>query len=199
MDKNYYGLKIFLNLLKESIVLFVYMLILGVLSAFCLSINSEFTKVFLFVVIILFFVLMCILLTKSFGEKEYKNLVTGNIRRNKANAEDIKKYCKPETEYRFYKGLLLGVIISSITYILLIARLFVADTSSIDGIIRLVNIIYSSPLSLFGVDTSVYYLILFTLINIASCGFGYYIGAKKIMLQQDKLQKTHEEIYGKGN
>jgi hypothetical protein len=199
MNKINYGFKIFLSLLKESVILFIYMLLMGIISALIISINSIVGQIALFVVVILFFAFMCILLCKSLGETQYKNLVTGNIRRKKGNVDDVTKYCKPESEYRLYKGFLLGIIISSLTYILLIIRLFVGKSTNFDAAIRIVNLMYASLLSIFGTTTSVYYLALFTIINIAACGFGYYLGAKKIMLQQEKLQKTHEEIYGKGN
>ena len=197
MDKVKFGLKIIVNLLKESLIIFIYMLMMGIMSFLILMINSTFVKVALLILVILFYLFMCVLLTKSTGEIHFKALVTGNIRRQQENSEDINKYCKTEKEYRFYKGFLIGIIISSLTYILLIIRLFISS-NNIDVCLKILNLLYWSLLSVFDNTASIFYLALFTLLNVASCGFGYYLGAKKIMLQQEKLQNIHDEIYGKG-
>jgi len=173
------------------------MLMMGIMSFLILMINSTFVKVALLILVILFYLFMCVLLTKSTGEIHFKALVTGNIRRQQENSEDINKYCKTEKEYRFYKGFLIGIIISSLTYILLIIRLFISS-NNIDVCLKILNLLYWSLLSVFDNTASIFYLALFTLLNVASCGFGYYLGAKKIMLQQEKLQNIHDEIYGKG-
>jgi Ca2+/Na+ antiporter len=199
MEKIKYCLKIFFILFKESILPFIYMLILGFLSAMIITMDSLVAKILLLILVIAFFVFMCILISKGFGEKQYKALITSNIRRNKNNKEDIDKYCKPENEYKFYNGILFGITISLIMYVLLIIRIFAGARVGLEAAIKLISLIYSSVLTLFGATTSVFYLFPMSLITILSCTFGYYIGVKKIMRQQEKLQKTHDEIYGKGN
>ena len=199
MDKLKYNLKVTSILLKESVLIIVYSLLEGLISLMILMINSVAAKVFLLILNVAFFAFMCIIFSKSLGEKQYKAKMTADIRRGKGNAEDIIKYCRPENEYRFINGILLGLFSSIFLYILLIIRLFLKTKTGIDAAIKLLYFIYGSFLTLTDNPLSVYYLLLFSLITVAACAFGYFMGAKKIMLQQVKLQKTHEEIYGKGS
>ena len=199
MDKLKYNLKVVSALLKESIIIIVYTVLESLISLMILMINSLAAKVFLLILNVAFFAFMCIIFSKSLGEKQYKAKMTADIRRSKGNIVDIKKYCKPENEYRFINGLLLGMLASIFLYILLIIRFLIKSKTGIDAVIKLLYFIYGAFLTLTDKSLSVYYLLLFSLITVGVCAFGYYLGAKKIMLQQDKLQKTHEEIYGKGN
>lgn len=197
MNKVNY-LKLVLILLKECLLLFFYMIIMDTLTAAVLMIDSFYLKLFLMILILAFYLFMIIIFTKSFGEKQYKAKILGDLRRSKNNQEDIDRYCKPETEYNKFNGLFQGLVFTSILYLMLLIKIiFIGYNSVYDGVIKIIYFIYSGIISLFTDKFSVYYLLLFTLLQIGACVFGYFMGAKKIMLQQEKLEKTHEEIYGK--
>ena len=68
------------------------------------------------------------------------------------------------------------------------------------GLELAIKIIYSitfAPLTIFGSGVSVYLTAVLSVLYICAAGFGYYIGARRIMAQHEKIQKTHEMIYGK--
>lgn len=188
--------KTILALAKDAALIFIYTFIMGLLAMFVTMVKSFGLQVLLYILVLAFFMMIIILFTRTTGEKQYKNLINGNIRRSHGVEEDIKKYCRPHEEYKLYKGFLIAVIAFLPLFILLVLSLFI-DANAIQLLIKLGYSIFFAPLSIFGPNTSVF----FTLVPCALCvgcsGFGYWFGAKRIMHQQDKLQKTHELIYGK--
>lgn len=190
------AMKFIANLFKEGVILFIYGIIMGVLAILGSMVKSRTLLVLIYIAIVLFYMFFIILFTKSSGEKQYKNLLTGNIRRSKGVTEDVLKYCKPHEEYRAYKGLLIGVAVFLPMYLLLIIHA-ATDKLAVEAILKVLYSICYMPLLSFKEGISAYFMLPLSLLYIAAAGFGYIFGGKKIMLQQEKLQKTHDLIYGK--
>ena len=189
-------LKLIVNLFKEGIVIFIYAVVMGVLAILGAMVKSQSLLVLIYIAVVLFFMFFVILFTKSSGEKQYKNLLTGNIRRSKGVGEDTQKYCKPHEEYRAYKGFLIGAAVFLPLYLLLIINA-ATDKLAPEVIIKFLYAVCYFPLLSFKTGISVNFTLPLSFLYIATAGFGYILGGKKIMLQQEKLQRTHDLIYGK--
>lgn len=189
-------LKFLANIFKEGFVIFVYIIIMGVIAIIAAVIKSLALRAAAYIATVLFFIFFVVIFAKNSGEKQYKNLLTGNIRRSKGVGEEIDKYCKPYEEYRVYKGFLIGTSVFLPMYLLILLNLII-KSGGIQIALKLIYAISYMPLIIFKENISIYFMVLLSVLYIAAAGFGYFLGAKKIMLQQEKLQKTHDLIYGK--
>ena len=111
---------------------------------------------------------------------------------------------KLSEEYKGWKGFVMGVLISAPTLILMVVHALVSvfgdGTNMVFGkLTDLVNMVFYWIINLFyQTETigTVYYNLIFIAIFAAWFGFSYMLGARKVMLQYESIERKHRQIHG---
>ena len=192
-------------LLKQSLFNFAYHILTMMTAAAISLIEITWLKMVLFVLNIALYATIVFFSSRAQGEKEKKQEYANDIeRRHVAETGDYVNINERE-EYRPLNGFFTGLI-TCIPLLLLVVFFLVFTLADVaqNTIVVITNILYGTftmPLSIVSEDLSIrvlnYFCSLYAIFII--CGatsFGYFVGAKRVEKQHERVGSIHKQIYG---
>ncbi len=194
--------------LKKALFIIVYLLFAGIIANGALNIEGHWIfRLGLLIVNLALFLYISCGITYQDGQKAYKKLIANDSEREYMVKTGEIREIDTVDEYHWSKGFIIGACACVPLVILIILHALISTPipeTAWAG--NLVTFIYMLVFGFFNVDFAsvqseiVYaspYLVLLAIPVIAiSQGIAYYLGARSIRLQQDKIKRTHQSIYG---
>ena len=197
--------------LKQGIFPFVYQLFMAMIAFGILAINELiWLKIILAVLNIALYLFIVAVVAYKEGQQALKVQMSNDLERREIIRTGEDRPLKLHEEYKPWKGFVFGLIscIPVLFFLLLHTIVYNATGSymgfgAIAGLIALMFFIFFRlDVSNAGTETAVipwytYYGVLIALpILMLTMGIAYILGAKKIMLQQEKIREKQRQIYG---
>lgn len=134
------------------------------------------------------------------GQDAYKALLANDLERKQIVKTGEDRPLKLKEEYRIWKGFLLGGLAVSPLVLLYVLDLILGNVLKLTNILGWVvdylsMVIYAPIKILFGSCDRAVCLVVVAL-SVVISGALYYLGAKKIILRQQKVKDIHNQIYG---
>ena len=105
-------------------------------------------------------------------------------------------------EYKWYNGLVIGLISCSVFVLLILIQLIItlsgSDSFALGGVVKIVFAVFTAPQNAIDKAISLYYSLIYVVATVGIVCLGYYIGKKKVDYEQAHIQRLHNRIHGKG-
>ena len=195
--------------LKKSLFLIVYLLFTATIAASILSIEGlAVLKLILLIANLALFLYISCGITFQDGQKAYKVLVSNDKLRERIVETGEEITLNTKEEYHVKKGFIIGALACVPMVLLLIVHAIVTNSNPENIVFgQAAGVLYMNVYGFFNVDflnvqsvvlyASFYWALLAIPLLIVAQGVSYYLGARKIMFQQEQIKNTHQRIYGK--
>ena len=189
---------------KKALIPWVYLVFMTVLSLSVHAIENVILKYVLVSATLLLYLFIVGSLSYKDGEKALKIRIKNDIERRTIIETGEDRHLDLVEEYKFYKGFLMGIVVSLPLFVLLILHTILIPSSNgvttVFGTIT--NVIYSMIFNFFrssGASLTVYttyWTLLYVPAIMLAMGIPYILGAKSVEKQQEQIKKIHGQIYG---
>ena len=186
---------------KKSI-MYLIVLVFTIMTGFTLMDMEEAGKTFPLVMSFLnlfVYILMLVSIGYKEGQDSYKVLVANNAERRQIALTGEDRPLRLSEEFAVWKGFVIPVISCSIQIILIILHVIfyeIMGLTEIFGELFFYTVLTLYPIFHFTIGKiSLYVCLILPVITILLAGFGYYLGGKKIEMQQQHIKEIHDQIY----
>lgn len=194
--------------IKKALFLIVYLLFSAIIASGVLSIEGlAFLKIILLLANLILFLYISCGITYQDGQKAFKVRISNDKERERIvlTGEDCKLDLKGE--YHISKGFIIGALSClPLVVLLVIYAIMGSNNPDAQGMGQIAGAIYLLVYGFFNIDAynvqtvvmyaSYYWALLAIPVIVLSQGIAYYLGARKIECQQEKIKETHNRIYG---
>lgn len=147
------------------------------------------------------YVAMFISIAFKEGQDAYKVRIANDLERKQIILTGEDRPLRIHEEYTDWKGFVVGLVSASPIILLTLLHLIfsgIFGTMHLFGdLLGYFSMCFYTPIYFIFGNFSVYYCGLLAVICIALVGGSFYLGGKKIELQQQKIKEIQNEIYGK--
>lgn len=190
-------------ILKNTLFITVFMFTCSVLSLVVTLIPTTWVKLVLSIVSLIFCFLEVILFTEKLGS-EGQRVKNANVQALKATLETGRKInIVKQGEYKWYYGALIGLLMCSVAILLLVIQAIVTacggETMVLAHIVKIMYAVFACPQNSINNQISTYYILCYIPFFIGASSLGYYIGKRKVDLEQQKIQEIADKIHGVSN
>ena len=184
--------------------MYLVILLFTIMTGYTLMDMEESSKTFPLIMSFLnFFVYMVMLLSISYkeGQDAYKVLIANDAERRQIAITGEDKPLRLKEEFAVWKGFFIPALSCLIQIVLILLHVIVYEISG--GTAVFGELFFYTVLSIYPIfhytigKVSLYLCLILPLVTILGAGFGYYLGGKKIKLQQDHIKEIHDQIYHK--
>jgi len=196
-------MKTFNYYLKNAAIFYVY-LILTMITAFAIVAIPEnllWLKIILSILNMGLFGFIMFVMSMKNGEEAYKLKHTNDIKRRVIMETGDYYDFNTAKEYGKLKGFYIGLYAIAPLILMLFAELILVICRVESGVVSLiVGFTYGTfffPLRMIDKNISVFWSLYGAAVIVAISSLGYYLGARKIIRQTEKIKRTNEQIYGK--
>ena len=134
------------------------------------------------------------------GQDAYKTLLANDLERKQIVKTGEDRPLKLKEEYKIWKGFFIGGLAVSPLVLLFFLDLVFGKSLNLTTVFGWLTDYLSmaiyAPIKIFFGSCFREICFVVVAINILICGALYYLGAKKIMLRQQKVKDIHNQIYG---
>lgn len=194
-------------IIKLTVFPFVYLILMATVSigVYALEGAGPFIKTLAAVVcFLLYFFLMGVIMYQE-GGKALKVRNANDVERKRIIRTGEDRPLKLDTEYKARNGFLVGLTVCVPMILLLLIHTLLISISGLEATWggRTAGIIYLFFFVFFSIGTptitafTYYYLLLLIPIMMLGCGIPYVLGAKKVELQEERIEEIHKSIHGK--
>lgn len=189
---------------KRATLPWVYLVFMLVLSLSVHAISNVILKYVLMTATLLLYVSILAIISYKDGQEALKVRISNDIERKTIIETGEDRPLNLKTEYKTYKGFLIGLVVCIPLFVLLILHTaFISTVESGTTFFGTVtNVLYSIVFNLFRASNSeltvytTYYTLLYVPIVCLSMGLAYVFGAKQVEKQQKHIKDIHNQIYG---
>ena len=198
--------------IKQAIIPFIYLLFMAIIALAITSIEDKllWLKIALGILnLALYFTVVCGACYKE-GQQALKIRVANDLEREQIIITGEDRPLKLHEEYKWWKGFFIGGLACAPMLVLLIIHtVLILINPALNGCGVASAFIYMAFFMFFMLGgsgsaenvtpmspASFYGCLIALPILMVACGVAYYLGAKKIQLQQEAIKAKHREIYG---
>ena len=194
--------------LKKALFIIIYLLFAGILANGALNIEGHWIfRLGLLIVNLALFLYISCGITFQDGQKAYKKLIANDGEREYMVKTGELREIDTKEEYHVSKGFIIGACACIPLVILLIIHAIATSSNPENtGAGNLAAFVYMLVFGFFNVDfasvqsavvyASPYFALLSIPVIVIAQGIAYYLGARSIRGQQEKIKRTHQSIYG---
>lgn len=184
--------------------MYLVVLLFTIMTGYTLMDMEETSKTFPLIMSFMnFFVYIVMLVSISYkeGQDAYKVLIANDAERRQIAKTGEDRPLRLREEYAVWKGFFIPALSCLIQIVLILLHVIVYEISGgteIFGEVFFYTVLTIYPMFHYTVGkVSLYFCLILPVITILGGGFGYYLGGKKIKLQQDHIKEIHNQIYNK--
>lgn len=198
--------------IKQAFLPFIYLIFVAISAMAIVSIDANLLWLKIILSILNVGLYLCILCGTSFmeGQTALKVRVANDLEREIIIRTGEDRHIRKHEEFKWWKGILIGVLSCvPMLVLLLVHTILTLINPTLNGcgvVTAFIYMAFFSFIMLNGGGTTetvtpmppqAFYFALISLPIIAcACGIAYYLGGKKIQLQQDAIKAKRREIYG---
>ena len=194
--------------IKKALFLMLYLLFTAVIAASILSIKGHgIFRLLLLLANLALFLYISFGITSQDGQKAYKVLLANDKEREYIIKTGEDRPLNLKGEYHIKNGFIIGALMCVPLVVLLIIHAIITNVDPANiGFGNMAGFLYMLVYAFFNIDfagnietvlyASYYWSLMAIPVIVVSQGLAYYLGAKKIRMQQEQIRKKHESIYG---
>lgn len=187
--------------IKKSAMYFV-VLLFTVATGYTLMDMEEASKTFPLIMSFLnlaVYIMMLISISFKEGQDAYKTLVANDIERRQIAKTGEDRPLKVNEEYALWKGLVIPLISVSLQIIFIVLHVVfyeIIGSTEVFGELFFYSVLTIYPIFHYTIGkVSLYICLILPLISVLIAWGGYYLGARKIQMQQERIKQIHDQIY----
>ena len=194
--------------IKNALFGFAYLILMDLVSILTIMVESTFWKAVIGIAAILFYCFVIGTVYNKEGETALDCLHSNDVQRRRMVESGEIIPINTATEYKHYKGFIIGAFICAPLVFLLLIHLIIglASGGTLNGAGIVSTFVYFTfyvPYGAFHTETLVfgnYFVLLYAIVVTAlTAGIAYILGAQKAQRKYDMIERKHREIYGDKN
>ena len=187
--------------IKKSF-MYLIVLVFTIITGYTLMDMEEANKTFPLIMSFLNFavyIMMLVSIAYKEGQDAYKILLANDAERRQIALTGEDRPLRLKEEYALWKGFVIpfiSVLLQLIFIILHVIFYELAGTTEIFGELFFYSVLTLYPVFHYTVGkVSLYICLILPVVAVLVTWFGYYLGGRKIQMQQQRIKEIHDQIY----